>query len=103
MLRCGKITRQRAESVPQGLRQSAPLVFLLSMIPQRLLLAVLAFPSALAQAKDLSLAEAERLLGQQNRELIAARRAVESAGAMRDIAAVRPNPTLSLNSSSISS
>src|SRR4029077_17694240 len=35
-------------------------------------------------------------------DLIAARRAVESAGAQRLSAAARPNPILSLNSSSIS-
>ena len=58
---------------------------------------------ASGQAHDLGLAEAERLLAERNRELIAARRALESAGAQRVIAAARPNPTLSLNSSSISS
>jgi cobalt-zinc-cadmium efflux system outer membrane protein len=73
------------------------------MILQRLVAVVFSLLSAFAQAKDLSLAEAERLLGERSRELIAARRAIESAGAMRDIAAVRPNPTLSLNTSSISS
>lgn len=56
-----------------------------------------------AQARDLALVEAERLLAEHSRELIAARRAVESAGAQRTIAAARPNPTLSLNTSSISS
>lgn len=54
-------------------------------------------------ARDLGLEEAERLLRDRNRDLIAARRALESAGAQRAQAAVRPNPTLSLNSSSISS
>ena len=77
------------------------------MILQRLAVAVFvlasAFVSTTAAARDLSLAEAERLLGEHNRELTAARRAVESAGAEREIAAVRPNPTLSFNSSSISS
>ena len=63
--------------------------------------AVLAALPLIAAARDLSLAEAERLLGERNRELIAARRALESAGAQRAQAAVRPNPTLSLNSSSI--
>jgi cobalt-zinc-cadmium efflux system outer membrane protein len=63
---------------------------------------IVAFPLAV-QARDLTLADAERLLAERGRELIAARRAVESAAAMRDIAAVRPNPTLSLNTSSISS
>ena len=55
-----------------------------------------------AWARDLTLAESERLLAERSRELIAARRAVESAGAQRSIAAMRPNATLSLNSSSIS-
>lgn len=72
------------------------------MILQRLVAAVLVLASASVAARDLSLADAERLLGERNRELIAARRAVESAGAQRDIAAVRPNPTLSLNSTDIS-
>ncbi len=73
------------------------------MILQRLVAAVFGLASAFAEARDLSLAEAERLLGERSRELIAARRALESAGAQREIAAARPNPTLSLNSSSISS
>lgn len=73
------------------------------MMVQRLVVAVFAFASASAAARDLSLAEAERLLVERGRELVAARRAVESAGAQRAIAAVRPNPILSLNSSSISS
>jgi cobalt-zinc-cadmium efflux system outer membrane protein len=55
-----------------------------------------------AQARDLTLTEAERLLAERSRELIAARRAVESAGAQRSIAAMRPNATLSMNSSNIS-
>ncbi len=70
---------------------------------QRLALAFFVFASTAAEARDLTLAEAERLLAEKNRELIAARRAVESAGAQRVMAAARPNPTLSLNSSSISS
>jgi cobalt-zinc-cadmium efflux system outer membrane protein len=56
-----------------------------------------------AAARDLTLAEAETLLAEHNRELLAARRAVESAEAQRTIAAARPNPTLSLNTLSISS
>ena len=72
------------------------------MILQRLVAAVFVLASASVAARDLSLADAERLLGERSRELIAARRALESAGAQREIAAVRPNPTLSLNSSSIS-
>ncbi|HEX2651037.1 MAG TPA: TolC family protein [Burkholderiales bacterium] len=70
---------------------------------QRLVLVFFAFASTALQARDLSLAEAERLLAERNRELLAARRAVESAGAQRISAAARPNPTLSLNTSSISS
>jgi len=70
---------------------------------QRLVAAVFVFASASAAARDLSLVEAERLLGERGREVIAARRALESAGAQRIIAAARPNATLSLNSSSISS
>ena len=73
------------------------------MILQRLVVAVFAFASATALARDLSLAEAERLLGERSRDLIASRRALESAGAQRAIAAVRPNPTVSMNTSSISS
>ncbi|HEY6967373.1 MAG TPA: TolC family protein, partial [Burkholderiales bacterium] len=57
----------------------------------------------MAQARDLALAEAERLLAERGRELAAARRQLEAAGAQREIAATRPNPTLSLNSTSISS
>ncbi len=54
-----------------------------------------------AYARDLSLAEAEVLLASQNRELLAARRAVESAQAQRLIAAARPNPTVSFNSTGV--
>ena len=70
---------------------------------QRLVFLFFVLASAAVQARDLTLVEAERLLGERSREMIAARRAVESAGAMREIAAVRPNPTVSLNTSSISS
>jgi cobalt-zinc-cadmium efflux system outer membrane protein len=73
------------------------------MILQRLTVAVFVFASASAAARDLSLVEAERLLAERGREVLSARRALESAGAQREIAAARPNPTLSLNSSSISS
>jgi cobalt-zinc-cadmium efflux system outer membrane protein len=72
------------------------------MFLQRLVVAVFGLASIAAQARDLSLAEAERLLAERGRELIAARRALESAGAQREIAAARPNATLSLNSTSIS-
>lgn len=60
-------------------------------------MAVFGLASALAQARDLTLAEAERLLAGRNRELLAARRAVESAEAQRLAAAARPNPVLSIN------
>src|SRR5258706_9787446 len=69
---------------------------------QRLVAAVFFFASASAAARDLALVYAERLPGERGREVIAARRALESAGAQRIIAAARPNATLSLNSSSIS-
>ena len=56
-----------------------------------------------ALARDLPLAEAEAQFLARNRDLQAARRVVESAGAQVEIAAARPNATLSLNTSSISS
>ena len=71
------------------------------MILQRLVVAVFGLASAFAQARDLSLVEAEKLLAERGRELLAARRALESAGAQRVIAAARPNPTVSLNSSGV--
>src|SRR5882762_9135313 len=67
----------------------------------------LAFWAALAaaatpcEARDLSLTEAEKLLAAHNRELRAARRGVESAEALQLIAAARPNPIFSINSSEI--
>ena len=54
-----------------------------------------------ALALDLTLPQAEQLLVQKNRELQAARRAIESADAQRLIAGGRPNATLSLNSTSL--
>src|SRR5215470_14989210 len=59
---------------------------------------------ALAQSADLTaltLKQAEELLQTKNRELRAARRAVEAAGAGTLTAGARPNPTLSLGVSSI--
>jgi cobalt-zinc-cadmium efflux system outer membrane protein len=53
------------------------------------------------EARDLSLTEAEKLLAAHNRELRAARRGVESAEALQLIAAARPNPIFSINSSEI--
>jgi cobalt-zinc-cadmium efflux system outer membrane protein len=58
---------------------------------------------AAGSAQALTLAEAEALLLANNRELQAARRAVESAQAQQLIAGGRPNATFSVNSSSISS
>ncbi len=60
---------------------------------------------AQGQAPDLahlSLAEADALLVQKNRELQAARRAVESAAAVTLSAGQRPNPNLSLSTVNIS-
>ncbi len=54
-----------------------------------------------ASAFALTLAEAEALLIANNRELAAARRAVESAEAQTTIAGARPNATLSVNTSAI--
>src|SRR5256886_13016915 len=61
----------------------------------------LAAAAAPCDARDLSLTEAEKLLAAHNRELRAARHAVESAQAQRLVAAARPNPTFSINSSEI--
>jgi cobalt-zinc-cadmium efflux system outer membrane protein len=69
-----------------------PLVFLMTVLA----------PFA-ASARDLTLSESERLLVANNRELQAARRAVESAEAQRMIAGARPNATLSLNAGGLSS
>ncbi|MBI3376712.1 MAG: TolC family protein [Betaproteobacteria bacterium] len=67
------------------------------------LAATLATVTAIAPAfaLDLSLSEAEALLVRQNRELLAARRATEAAGADIVSAGARPNPTVSINSASI--
>lgn len=56
-----------------------------------------------AQARDLTLAEAETLLVRNNRELQASRRAIESADAQRLIAGARPNAVFSINSTQIAS
>jgi outer membrane protein, heavy metal efflux system len=61
--------------------------------------------TAQAQAPDLThlgLAEADALLAQKNRELQAARRAVETAAAATLSAGQRPNPNLSLSTVNIS-
>ena len=72
---------------------------------QKLLFAAFFSAGSLAAAPvcALTLAEAESLLVANNRDLQAARRAVESADAQQLIAGARPNATLSLNSSSIGS
>jgi len=60
--------------------------------------------AALGQSVDLTaltLTQAEELLQARNRELQAARRAVEAAGANMLSAGARPNPTLSLGVSAI--
>ena len=67
----------------------------------RLLACLLTAGASAALARDLSLAETEQLLSKNNRELQAARRAVESAQAQQVIAGARPNATLSVNSTSI--
>jgi len=54
-----------------------------------------------AQARDLTLAEAQTLLARNNRELQSARRAVEASDAQRLIAGARPNAVLSINTMSI--
>ena len=55
-----------------------------------------------AYARDLTLAQAEQLVARSNREVLAAQRAVESAGAGILQADVRPNPVVSYNASGIS-
>ncbi len=70
-----------------------------------LLCGLTAQPVAHAQAPDLThlgLATADALLLQKNRELQAARRAVESAAAATLSAGQRPNPNLSLSTVNIS-
>ena len=63
---------------------------------------LLVLAASQAAARDLTLAEAETLLVRNNRELQAARRAVQSADAQITIAGARPNATFSINSSGIS-
>lgn len=68
-------------------------------------LSVLLAGTACAQApalESLSLRAAESLLVQKNRELLAARRAVEGAEADVITAGARPNPTLSFSQTNIS-
>jgi cobalt-zinc-cadmium efflux system outer membrane protein len=56
-----------------------------------------------AIARDLSLAEVDQLVARANREVLAARRGIEAAGAGIMQADVRPNPVVSYNASSIGS
>jgi len=61
-------------------------------------------PAAFGQSVDLgalTLAQSEQLLRSRNRELLAARRAVEAAQANTLSAGARPNPTLSLGVATI--
>ena len=79
------------------MRRLTTLLLLLGLTTQ-------AYAQAPAQAPDLahlSLAAADALLAQKNRELQAARRAVEAAQAATLSAAARPNPNLSLGLASI--
>lgn len=77
------------------------------MTPQERALAAVALVAAAASfacsARDLTLADAERLLASNNRELQSARRTVQSAEAQSLIAGARPNATLSINTSGINS
>jgi cobalt-zinc-cadmium efflux system outer membrane protein len=75
-----------------------------NLLPQWVFFSVLfALVLGASSARALTLAEAEALLISNNRDLLAARRAIASAEAQRVIAGVRPNATLSVNSASISS
>lgn len=67
-----------------------------------LFLVVVGF-AAPALARDLTLTQVEELVARNNRELLAARRALESADAQTVIAGARPNATFSVNSTSIAS
>jgi cobalt-zinc-cadmium efflux system outer membrane protein len=58
---------------------------------------------ALAFGRDFSLAEVEQLVARGNRDVLAAKRALEAAGAGILQADVRPNPVVSYNASSIGS
>lgn len=51
--------------------------------------------------RELTLADVARLVAERNRSLLVARRATATAEAGVDIAAARPNPTVSLNTSGI--
>ena len=61
------------------------------------------FAPCFSHARDLGLAEAEQRVEQGNRDVLAARRAIEAAGAGVLQADIRPNPVVSYNTSGISS
>lgn len=71
-----------------------PLLFALGLAGAR---------AAEAPLHSLRLAEVEQLLAERNRALVATRRATAAGEAAVDVAAGRPNPTVSLNSSGINS
>src|SRR5947208_4801746 len=74
------------------------------LLPQRIFFfALVVLGPCVHAAHALTLAEAEALLISNNRELLAARRAVAAAEAQQTIAGARPNATLSVNTSAISS
>lgn len=75
--------------------------FLMHRLVPAVLLAAFGSVPFLAMARDLTLAETEQLVARSNRDVIAARRAVESAGAGILQADVRPNPVVSYNASGI--
>lgn len=74
---------------------------MLRFTPAVLLLAFATLPDSVL-ARDLTLVETEQQVAKSNRDVIAARRAVESAGAGILQADVRPNPVVSYNASGIS-
>lgn len=100
MLRCG--IRQGGESLAQGMRQAEHLACPVLMA-RGLALVILALTATTSQARDLTLAEAERLFAQRSRELQQARRALEGAEADRLSAAARPNPNVYLNATQLGS
>lgn len=75
-----------------------------SFFPALCILALAAGPSWADIAlplNELTAADVARLVSERNRSLVAARRATSTAQAAMDIAAARPNPTVSLNTSGI--
>jgi cobalt-zinc-cadmium efflux system outer membrane protein len=76
------------------------LVFAIKLFRQ--LVVPLACACSLAPAAALTLREAELRLAEENRDVQAARRALEAAAAGAQIAGARPNPNLSIGSTGIS-